>query len=110
MKIALEHSCGDEYEVIPASDGAECFELLKNNVKPDVILLDIMMPKMNGWEVFDKLKENPLWKDIPIVFLTARTDNIATDAGGFLAEDFINKPVEVGELKKRIDKVLKKEH
>jgi len=43
--------------------------------------------------VFDRLKENPSWKDIPIVFLTARTDNIATDAGGFLAEDFINKPV-----------------
>jgi CheY-like chemotaxis protein len=106
MKIALENSYGDEYEVIPARGGAECFELLKNNVKPDVIFLDIMMPEMSGWEVFKKLKDNPLWKDIPVVFLTARTDNIAKDAGGFLANDFINKPVETWELKKRIDKVL----
>ena len=106
MKIALKSSYGDEYEVISACSGAEAFELLKNNVKPDLILLDIMMPEMNGWLVFEKLKENPLWKDIPVVFLTARTDNIATNAGGFLAEDFINKPVEIGELKKRIDKVL----
>jgi CheY-like chemotaxis protein len=110
MKIALENSYGDEYEVISARGGVECFELLKNNLKPDVILLDIMMPKMNGWEVFDKLKENPLWKDIPVVFLSARTDDVAERAGGFLGEDYIEKPVEKDELKEKIDKVLKKIH
>ena len=109
MKIALENSYGDEYEVIPAHSGAECFELLKNNVKPDLILLDIMMPEMNGWEVFEKLKENPLWKDIPVVFLTARTDEVAERAGGFLGEDYIEKPVRIEELKEKIDKIFKKE-
>ena len=97
-----------DYELIPAESGKKCFELLKNNEIPDLILLDIMMPEMSGWKVFDKLKENPSWKDIPIVFLTARTDEIAERAGGFLGDDFIEKPVDAEELKGRIDKVLMK--
>jgi CheY-like chemotaxis protein len=106
IKTALEKKYGDEYKVIPANNGAECFELLKNNELPDLILLDIMMPEMSGWQVFDKLKENPSWKDIPVVFLTARTDEIAENAGGFLGDDYIEKPVRTEELKKRIDKLL----
>jgi CheY-like chemotaxis protein len=109
IKIALEDSYGDEYEVISAHNGAECFELLKNNEKPDLILLDIMMPEMNGWAVFYKLKDNPSWKDIPVIFLTARTDEIAEKAGEFLGEDYIEKPVNAEELKNRIDKILKKQ-
>ena len=109
IKTALEYTGGDEYEVIPAHNGAECFELLKNNELPDLILLDIMMPEMNGWQVFNKLKENPSWKDIPVVFLTARTDEIAENAGSFLGDDFIEKPVRIEELKKRIDIVLNKD-
>ena len=87
----------------------DCFVLLKNNEIPDLILLDIMMPETSGWAVFDKLKENPSWKDIPVVFLTVRTDEIAENAGSFLGDDYIEKPVDAEELKKRIDKVLKKE-
>jgi len=106
IKTTLEDSYGDEYEVIAVNSGEECFELLKNNETPDLILLDIMMPKMSGWEVFDKLKDSPSWENIPIVFLTARTDEIAKNAGKFLGEDFIEKPVNAKELKNRIDKVL----
>ena len=51
------------------------------------------MLEMSGWQVFDKLKENPLWKDIPVVFLTARTDEIAENTGGFFGDDYIEKPV-----------------
>jgi len=107
IKTALEDKYGDEYEVIPARNGAECFELLKNNELPDIILLDIMMPEMSGWTVFDTLKENPSWKDIPVVFLTARTDE---NAGRFLGEDYIEKPVKTEDLKNRIDKVLEKKN
>ena len=106
IKTALESKYGDEYKVIPANNGAECFELLNNNKLPDLIVLDIMMPGMSGWQVLDKLKENPSWKNIPVVFLTARTDDIAKNAGEFLGDDFIEKPVMVEELKKRIDKLL----
>jgi len=108
IKTALKYTGGDEYEVIPAHNGAECFELLKNNETPDLILLDIMMPEMNGWQVLDKLKENPSWKDIPVVFLTARTDELAERAGSFLGDDYIEKPVSAEELKKKIDAVLNK--
>ena len=94
------------YEIIPAESGKKCLELLKNNEMPDLILLDIMMPEMSGWELFDKLKESPSWKNIPVVFLTARQDRI--NAGGFLGDDYIEKPFDVDNLKRRIDKVLKK--
>jgi CheY-like chemotaxis protein len=106
VKTALESFTNGEYEIVPANSGQQCLDLLNNNLVPDLILLDIMMPEMSGWELFDKLKDNPEWKDIPIVFLTARTDRIAENAGEFLGEDYIEKPIEMDELKRRIDKVL----
>ena len=109
IKTSIEDFYPDEYQIITAKGGAECFSLLKNDEIPDLILLDIMMPEMTGWEVFEKLKNYPKWKDIPIVFLTARTDRVAKDAGGFLGEDYIEKPFKVPDLKERIDKILKKD-
>lgn len=107
IQTALEKTYGDEYKIIPASSGEECFELLKDEDSiPDLILLDIMMPEMSGWEVYDKLRDNPRWSDIPIVFLTARTDRIANNAGEFLGNDYVEKPVEISELRDRIEKVL----
>jgi len=97
---------GDEYEVISAESGMQCLSLLENNGIPDVILLDIMMSDMSGWEVYDRLKGNPAWEKIPIIFLTARTDRVAKSAGDFLGDDYIEKPFERSELKRRIDKLL----
>ncbi len=98
----------DEYKVVCASNGISCIKLLKNNEIPDLILLDIMMPKMNGWETFKVIKENSLWRNIPVVFLTARTDDFAENAGKFLASDYIEKPFDIEDLKKRIDKIFNK--
>ena len=107
VKHGLENLDPD-YQVTCVNSGEKCFEFLENNQVPDLILLDIMMPDMSGWEVLQKLKENPSWENIPIIFLTARTDRVAEKAGGFLAEDYIEKPFEISELKKRIDKILTK--
>jgi putative two-component system response regulator len=107
VKDDLESFYGDKYEVIRVDSGRGCIELLKNNEIPDLILLDIMMPGMSGWELFDELKENLVWKNIPIIFLTARTDEMAVDAGRFLGEDYIEKPYNREDLKRRIDKALK---
>jgi DNA-binding response OmpR family regulator len=67
-----------------------------------------MMPEMNGWEVFDKLRANQKWKNIPVIFLTARSDGLATSAGAMIADDYIEKPIDINELKTRIDNVLNK--
>jgi len=96
-----------EYTVTCVSSGVRCIRSLENNEIPDLILLDIMMPEMSGWDTLKNIKENPSWKDIPIVFLTSRTDSISETTGKFLAADFIKKPFDIDDLKKRIDKVLK---
>ncbi len=103
IKSGLEDSA--EYKVIGAESGGKCLELLEVEV-PDLILLDIMMPEMSGWETYDEIKENEAWGKIPIVFLTARTDKIARDAGDFLGEDYIEKPFEIDNVVERIDKIL----
>ncbi|MCK5262022.1 MAG: response regulator [Thermoplasmatales archaeon] len=105
VKQALEEP-ESEYTVICASSGARCIRSLENNEIPDIILLDIIMPKMNGWETLKNIQENSLWRDIPVVFLTARTDDIAEKVGSFLAADYIEKPFDIDDLKRRIDKVL----
>ena len=105
LKSGLEDEPG-KYQVIGAHSGHQCFELLKNNQIPDIILLDIMMPEMSGWEVYDKLKEDITWRNIPVMFLTARTDRIARNAGKFLGNDYIEKPFEISDIKSRIEKVL----
>lgn len=97
-----------DYEIITVKSGRDCLKLLQENQIPDLILLDIMMPEMSGWETYNQIKANDEWKNIPVVFLTARTDRIAKDAGGFLGDDYIEKPFKVPELKERIDKILKK--
>jgi CheY-like chemotaxis protein len=108
VKTSFEQLYSNEYEIIPAESGKKCFELLEKNLKPDLILLDIMMPEMDGWEVFDKLKAHQFWRNIPIIFLTARSDGLAESAGAMIADDYIEKPIDIEELKTRIDNALKK--
>lgn len=96
------------YKIISVNNGKECLEFLENNQIPDLILLDIMMPEMNGWETFQKIRNNISSEQLPIIFLTARIDQMAKDAGDFLGEGYIEKPFEIPYLKERIDKVLKK--
>ena len=107
VKSGIE-SIDKDYEITTATSGKECLELLKNNKIPDIILLDIMMPEISGWEIYKKLKAHDMWRKIPVVFLTARTDRAARDAGGFLGDDYIEKPFIIPELKDRIDKILEK--
>ena len=105
VKNVLESS-GGKYEVIGVNSGMQCLELLKNNQIPDLILLDIMMPGMNGWDVAAEIKKNPIWNKIPLVFLTAKTDSFSKTFGGIVSEDYITKPFEMKELKESIDKFL----
>jgi CheY-like chemotaxis protein len=106
LKIGLEDTTL-EYRILGAENGQKCLEILNNNIMPDIILLDIMMPHMSGWEVFDRIKKDPSLSTIPIIFLTARTDRTAKNAGNFLGDDYIEKPFDIINLKKRIEIVFR---
>ena len=105
-KFSLE-KINSEYEVVSAESGKKCFELLKKDDKPDIILLDVMMPEMNGWRVYQELRKNDQWKQIPVVFLTAKTDSCSRSLGKTLGRAFIEKPFDPQELSKRIGDILK---
>jgi len=94
------------YDVVKASNGKDCLEILNDQEKPDLILLDIMMPQMNGWDVFTKIKENPTCRNIPIFFLTAKNDKYSRGFGNFSADDYITKPFEIQDLKSKIQQIL----
>ena len=95
------------YQVFTARDGEEAIGMV-HEVKPDIILLDIMMPRMNGFEVARKLREDPETKIIPIVMVTALQDVEdrvqALEAG---ADDFLTKPVDRTEMRARVKSLLK---
>lgn len=96
-----------DIEVIGVDGGKKAFSILADN-KVDVILLDIMMPGMDGWEVVSRLKSDSALKRIPILILTAKTDSFSKGMGKLTAEDYIEKPCDIIELKKRIEKIIKK--
>jgi len=95
------------YKVTKANNGRECLEKLENEV-PDVVVLDLMMPDMSGWDVAAKIKENPEWNNILIIFLTAKGDTMSVGMGSLTSEDYIVKPFDIIDLKKRIDSVFEK--
>jgi len=105
VKQGLE-ALDPEFNVVPVESGEKCFEMLESNLVPDIILLDIMMPGMNGWEIQRRLKEKLEWRSIPIVFLTATGDHTSRKIGRMISEDYIEKPFKISELKQRIDKIL----
>ena len=94
--------------VISVENGKKCLEYLHENKDTDLILLDIMMPGMNGWQVFKKIRDNEKWNDIPIMFLTAKTDNFSKAFGKIIADSYIEKPFEISDLKDKILDVLSK--
>lgn len=102
VKIILE---SENIEVIGASSGFECLELMDIE-KPDLILLDIMMPDMNGWETFHKIKEKD--PGLPVAMLTVKSQEFDKMLGLHVlkADDYITKPFSRKELIKRTKDLL----
>lgn len=96
-----------DFEVLTATQSDEGMRLAKAE-KPDIILLDIMMPGMYGTEVAQALSENPVTRSIPIIFITAmiNEDDIERGAGISSGKALIAKPVKVDELIDKINAVL----
>lgn len=109
IKQGLEYLYPSEYYVICVNCGKKCFELLeKNSTLPDIILLDISMPDMNGWDVLDYLKRNPKWRYIPIVFISGESDKTAKYFGKIFGVDFVEKPFEIKNLKVLLEEILER--
>jgi two-component system, OmpR family, alkaline phosphatase synthesis response regulator PhoP len=93
----------NNFRVAKAYDGIEAWEKIKEE-RPDLIILDVMMPRKNGYELCDELKKNNQYKDIVVVLLTAVGDAVTTTQythfGGktTLADDFIPKPIDLDKL------------
>lgn len=84
---------GEGYEIMPAYNGREALDML-NDIKPDLILLDIMMPDIDGWDVYQSICENEKTKDIPVVMLTAKAQSIDKMIGLHVVgvDGYITKP------------------
>ncbi len=97
----------DGYSTLSASDGEEALTIATTQ-QPDLVLLDLMIPKLNGFEVCRRLKANPSLPFMPIVMVTARTDNTDIIAGLEAGSDeYLTKPVEPGALVARVKSMLR---
>ncbi len=103
VKFRLERA---GYEVVSASDGEEALQRAVE-LQPDLAVLDVMMPKMNGYEVTQEIRRSEATRAIPVILLTARVQDAditrGFDAG---ADDYIKKPFSPQELKARVQAIL----
>ena len=104
--MLAKHALIDEYDVVTVNSGREALQFLKKEI-PDLILMDIEMPEMNGKTVVTKIKACKQWSGIPVVFLTADSSPITeADCLQCGADDFITKPFVVDVMRQRVSKVL----
>ena len=94
----------NQYKVKAATNGLKALKIIDSNNPPDLILLDIMMPEMDGYEVIERIKKNLFTKDIPVIFLTGKTE-AADETKGFEmgAADYISKPFNPSIVKARVN-------
>ena len=97
----------DSYNLISATSGEEAIAIVSQTL-PDLILLDIIMPGIDGFEVCDMIKKNPATRNIPIVMVTGMHDQKSKQKGISLGvDDFVTKPIEMFELKSRVASLLR---
>jgi DNA-binding response OmpR family regulator len=94
-------------EVHGASGGHAGLELV-SRLRPDLVLLDLMMPDMDGWEVYQQMKAHPETHDIPVIIITAKAQSIDKVLGLHIAkvDDYITKPFGPGQLADSVERVL----
>jgi diguanylate cyclase (GGDEF)-like protein len=104
---ALAMILGDDYEVQLAGDGREAVETALV-ARPDIVLMDLYMPRMDGLAALEAMRADPLTEDVPVILISARGDDLTRSRSLDLgAVDFLQKPFSVRELKARIDRTLR---
>lgn len=108
--VALGRALEPEFKLRLANSGAEGLALAKAD-PPDLIMLDVMMPEMNGYETLRRLREEPRLRNIPVIFITA-LDAVEAETTGLElgAADYLSKPINVGITRLRIRNLLEREH
>ena len=105
--MSLAYSLRPDYDIIVATDGVTAIEVAQKHI-PDLILLDIIMPEMNGFDVIIKLKEIEITKNIPVIFVTGIRKPEDEKKGYSLgAADYIVKPYDAGVIRKKIESCIK---
>ena len=105
--IALAHFLKPEYNIIVSTESLTALETAEKHL-PDIILLDIIMPDMDGFEVIAKLKQSETVKDIPVIFITGLNNEVDEEKGIELgAADYISKPFKRSIVKTRIETQIK---
>ncbi|MEN9743866.1 MAG: hypothetical protein RLZZ65_1671 [Bacteroidota bacterium] len=109
IRVLLAYNLEREgFEVSTVANGQECLDFIAKQ-KPQLILLDVMMPQLDGIEVCEKIKANPVYQDILICFLTARSEDYSQIAGlDAGADDYIAKPIKTKVLLSRIQAMLRR--
>jgi DNA-binding response OmpR family regulator len=103
LKVNLE---AEGYAVVPAYNGKEALRLIGEE-RPDLLILDVSMPEMDGWEVCGKLKGGEEKNPLPVIFLSAFTQKVDIERGIELgAKDFITKPFNIKVLMQKVNKLL----
>ena len=105
--ISLEFLLKREgFEVLVAGDGESALQMVAEH-HPDLVLLDVMMPKRNGYEVCQRMRERPEWRDIKIVMLSAKGRDVEVSKGVSLGADlYVTKPFSNAELVAQINALL----
>ncbi len=95
------------FDLTGATGGLEGLEAIRR-VKPDLVLLDLMMPDMDGWEVYQQMKADPDLKNIPVIVVTAKAQSIDKILGLHIAkvDDYVTKPFGPQELLQSVERVL----
>ena len=102
-QVLVNHLSLQKYNIVEASGGPEALRIINRGGPCDLVLLDIMMPRMSGYEVCRKLRERYPMQELPVIFLTAK-DRVSDLVGGFSsgANDYLTKPIEKAELLSRV--------
>jgi DNA-binding response OmpR family regulator len=108
LRRLLEYRLGKHFEVRTAADGEEALELVERSV-PDIVVSDVMMPRMDGFALLAALRRDERWSAVPFIFLTARSDDVSRAKGlSTGVDDYITKPFDVDHLVRRVEQILRR--
>lgn len=97
-----------DYDVTAIGDGADCLDRIEDGIDPDAVVLDVMLPGVDGYEVLERLREHERYRDVPVIMVTGMglEDNVVR---GFEigADDYVTKPFSPSELVARLSRLCR---